>query len=773
MDAGWQMNPTLSLPDALLSVVDALPFGVLWVDSELKVAAINAYLRQRLPAVPHQGPFDLERILGRDGPRALFAFRQALHDGQPLTLSARLHREVFCLSPLPGMPFSQIPQLVTILPAQADKRVVGLLVLVQDVSDRVMAEEALKHEIEKLTFMHELDLALNTLELDACMQTLVKRLRALFKADFASLMVTRRGRLEIMAADGLDLSETARSMDLSAGITGWVAAHGQAVNVPRVQQDPRYFPLVESIRSEMAAPLLVKDQCLGVINLESSLPGAFSDDDLKLLEMAAFSAARAMHNAQVHIQSDEWRSYYQAVVNHTGDVIYTVDCDLRLTGANAAWDEFALQNGGEGWISANLAGRSLLEAFSPKEQEKWRVICASLLSGETPSYNEQIPCHAPGKERWLALRAAPLRGAPGSILGLIFSTHDVTRHILAERRLRAANTQYEVLLYISQLLSQNLPNQNVPQVAVETLAEMLQADVVTINQYDEGEQAYRVLAAYGASERHVREFRSPLEQAGRFVDQYGGVGAVYDLQNSIESVNQPIYQEDHLHGVLYAMVEHQGRAIGSLSLFTRDPERRFSREEQDLLRALAPQIGLALENARLYGQLQNLATTDGLTGLVNRRQLDDLLTTEASRSRRYHREFSLMMIDLDHFKCYNDTFGHGLGDELLVEIARLFKSRLRLGDIAARYGGDEFVVVLPETGLKGAVCIAERLRQAVSEIEVPYHEGASCQRLSLSIGIAAYPEHAGEVAELLRCADQALYRAKHLGRDRVEIWSND
>lgn len=770
MDTPELSLSALSSPAAVRFVLDQMPFGVLFLDTELRIVAANAFLRARLPAeLRLEAKPPVATILDPGDTRSLEIFRQTLEQGQPVTLSTRIHRDVFRLVPLPGTALGDIPQSVTILPLTDNQRISGLTVVVQDVSDRVLAEAELNREIGKLAFLHELDLALSTLEPSACMQTLMARLRQLIKADVVSLLLLKDGRLEIVAAEGRPLTEPAQPLDPLTGITGWVVHNRQSVNIPDVRQDARYVQIVESTRSEMAAPLIANDECLGVINLESDAPGAFTQDNLDLLEMVAFSAATALYNAQTHAESNYWRTYYQSVLNQTGDVIYTVDRDLRLTSVNYAWDTFARGNDGAAWLAPACIGRRLVDAFTGAERQKWETLCAELLLGARSDYHEDFSCHGPDAERWLALRAAPLLAASGAILGIMFSTHDVSEHVAAERRLRAVNTQLEAMLGMSQVLSQNLPNQNIPQVTVEMLADMLQADCVTITGFDTQALAFQVIAAHGASERHIREFVSPQASADKIISSHGHTAALYQLTEPSRVPNQPIYQADQLHGVLYSLIEHQGKVIGSLNIFTRNPQRRFSGAEQELVRALTPQIGLAMTNARLYEQLQNLATTDSLTGLVNRRLLDDLLAREVERGKRHRRAFVLLMVDLDHFKCYNDTFGHAMGDELLMKIAQLFKHALRAGDIAARYGGDEFVLILPETNLEDAAQIAARLQATVATVEVPHLESVKCRKLTLSIGIAVYPYHADEAAGLLRCADQALYRAKQSGRNRVAV----
>lgn len=165
-------------------------------------------------------------------------------------------------------------------------------------------------------------------------------------------------------------------------------------------------------------------------------------------------------------------------------------------------------------------------------------------------------------------------------------------------------------------------------------------------------------------------------------------------------------------------------------------------------------------------ELKRLASTDGLTGLTNRRTLYEFLGTGVSRVRRYGGTLSLLMIDIDHFKRVNDTWGHAAGDTVLRNIAQLIRLALRDVDIAGRYGGEEFVVLLPETEIDGAMQIAERLRLSVAGTPVPQESGPPIP-VTVSVGVGQLAaEESGE--SLLSRADQAMYRAKNNGRDRVE-----
>lgn len=168
-------------------------------------------------------------------------------------------------------------------------------------------------------------------------------------------------------------------------------------------------------------------------------------------------------------------------------------------------------------------------------------------------------------------------------------------------------------------------------------------------------------------------------------------------------------------------------------------------------------------------ELEQLATRDGLTGLANRRCFDDTLRAEWTRATRQHQPLSLLMVDVDNFKAYNDANGHLGGDDCLKRIAEAVAKEMRANDLVARYGGEEFAVILPNQSLKGAAIVAERIRSRVERLLVP-HASGSHQHVTVSIGAAtAFAAPETEPSQLLAIADAALYRAKHMGRNRISL----
>ncbi len=194
---------------------------------------------------------------------------------------------------------------------------------------------------------------------------------------------------------------------------------------------------------------------------------------------------------------------------------------------------------------------------------------------------------------------------------------------------------------------------------------------------------------------------------------------------------------------------------------------RLSPEDRLVLQAVASELVVAVENSQLYKLTKRLSITDELTGLFNYRYLQQRLDDEIERARRYSRSLSMLMLDADDFKRFNDTYGHIAGDVALAEIGEVLRFAVREIDVVCRYGGEEFAVVLPETDAEGAFVVAEKIREAVAAHRFADAAGERAVRLTMSIGLSTYPSAAGDREELLRQADDALYQAKNMGRDRV------
>lgn len=212
------------------------------------------------------------------------------------------------------------------------------------------------------------------------------------------------------------------------------------------------------------------------------------------------------------------------------------------------------------------------------------------------------------------------------------------------------------------------------------------------------------------------------------------------------------------------------RLAGILTLYKSDIH-GFTEAEIKLIQAVTNQAAIAVDNARMYEKTRNLSNTDELTGLANRRYFHEILKRELAQARRFTSYFSLIMADIDHFKAFNDTHGHLIGDLALKKVAQVLLQNTRGIDLVARFGGEEFVILLPKTDRQGSFAAAEKLRQCVEETLFTQPQGTSTGRLTLSLGLAEFPADSKEMYELLDRADRALYRAKETGRNRVVAWA--
>jgi diguanylate cyclase (GGDEF)-like protein/PAS domain S-box-containing protein len=248
---------------------------------------------------------------------------------------------------------------------------------------------------------------------------------------------------------------------------------------------------------------------------------------------------------------------------------------------------------------------------------------------------------------------------------------------------------------------------------------------------------------------------------------YGGSGAPLPCSHirSAKAVNYlciPLIAQGETQGVLYIEDE--------LSLRASSPQ-AAQFEQASLYRratAVAERVSLALANLKLRELLRNQSIRDPLTGLYNRRYLEEALNRELHRAQRAGRLFSLVMLDLDHFKHFNDTFGHQVGDILLKEAAGTIKSRVRAGDLACRFGGEEFALIISEVDTQGTYRCVDNIREAIKHLAL-HHRGQTLGTITISAGIATYPAHGNNAEDLMRAADDALYRAKKDGRDRIMI----
>ena len=231
---------------------------------------------------------------------------------------------------------------------------------------------------------------------------------------------------------------------------------------------------------------------------------------------------------------------------------------------------------------------------------------------------------------------------------------------------------------------------------------------------------------------------------------------------------QPSRKEPYFPATIAVPIYSEDRITAVLATYRNDQERLFTQEDLETVVFLAEQGGVAIENVLLHEEAQRLSLTDGLTGTWNRRYFQMQFRQVLATAARFTRPFSLLMLDLDHFKKLNDSFGHQRGDAILIEFSRRVKETLREVDTLARYGGEEFIVLLPETDEDGARTTGEKIREAIRS--QPFGAlGEEPVPVTVSVGVASHPRNGDSFHALVESADRALYAAKQAGRDRVMV----
>lgn len=306
--------------------------------------------------------------------------------------------------------------------------------------------------------------------------------------------------------------------------------------------------------------------------------------------------------------------------------------------------------------------------------------------------------------------------------------------------------------------------------------QLLQAERISLWVFDENSNEISLKAATGFATSGADETSKRLGEgiSGRVLES-GKALVVGDLE-TMGLTPAPAERNYKTKSFISYPITLSGRKIGVLNVADKIGGGQFDEVDLSLLEIIGPQIAVALERAEWQEratQFQLMSITDPLTGLLNRRYLEERLTDELNRSQRYNYSTSCLMIDIDDFKNYNDRNGHQAGDVALKVTAHALKAALRGADVACRYGGEEFCILLPQTSLSEAGVIAERIRQTVAEKEYRYGKSQPLGTVTVSIGISTFAKNIDTAERVIAAADRALYNAKSQGKNRIDFYVED
>jgi len=366
-----------------------------------------------------------------------------------------------------------------------------------------------------------------------------------------------------------------------------------------------------------------------------------------------------------------------------------------------------------------------------------------------------------------------LKDASGESVGIICVVRDVTERKQAEETIRRRNRELQAINAIARLLSRPMRMDKMLQAALSSALDIV--DISSGGIWLVGEaRGVLIPAVYQGVSPKLKKSSAVVEMGEGVTGQAAMTGEVVlapdFLRNSEPAHSHPSSARmQGLQSIIGVPLKAKGKTLGVMTLFERGC-RHFSPCDIQLLETIGGEIGVAIENAQLLEKLNELSVTDELTGLYNRRHFYEVLDNEAARTQRYGHPFSLVIIDLDGFKQYNDTFGHVSGDVALEDFANAINLTLRKTDVAFRHGGDEFAIILPSTDAVKASKVIQRLRTRWEQVsEIRYRTLKT--PLGFSAGIAQFPDDAETADSLLTVADATLYYAKEAGRYRTELAS--
>lgn len=481
----------------------------------------------------------------------------------------------------------------------------------------------------------------------------------------------------------------------------------------------------------------------------------------------AMGAAQAEKNV---LEASEER--FRDLVQNSSDVTMILQPDATVSYVSAS---------AQGVLDCrpeDLVGKSLVELADPSDAELLRGWLARCLDhpADTPIVEFSFP-HSDGEPRHLeAIGNNRLQHA--QVAGIVANIRDITERkrtheqIAAQRtELQERNAELSALQKVSEVVSRATGvDQLLSQVLhtltrIDILKDCRVGGIITV----EGEKMRLSSYVGEPTEAFLREHEE-LRVGDCLCGLAVQTGEIVVSADCFEDARHTIrYPGMTPHGHVIVPLRVMDRILGALYVYLPAGTEVSERTRRTLL-AVGEQVGTAVENVRLYEQTKELSLHDPLTGLANRRLMQIALQEDFARARRLGRPFSVVMMDLDFFKKYNDAYGHAAGDRLLAEVANLILKEIREIDLAVRYGGEEFLIVLPEAEIEAAAEVAERIRNKVMNADFFHAQDMPPSRITVSLGVAAYDDTVSGEAELVTKADDAMYTAKNRGRNRAEVW---
>ncbi|HIE9973127.1 TPA: diguanylate cyclase [Legionella pneumophila] len=475
---------------------------------------------------------------------------------------------------------------------------------------------------------------------------------------------------------------------------------------------------------------------------------------------------------KTELQNQNTQIRLKKIIESASDMIAAFDKDQRFITFNEAYQR-EFKRLFDKSISINM---SLEEAFDDVPENKKKLVQTWKESLQRDEETKNIEVNTEQEKTIYEMTSKLIQNGDNEIKGVVHSVRNITKRVQEHTELQESyeklangmkelhkkNEQITLLVEMSDIMLACGSQEELSDVMAKYSQRLLQFSSGYLFIMHPSKNYLEKAASWGNPQPHDLTF-TPEQcwaiRLGRI--HYAGSSRIelmcshtmFAEQPELSLLCVPLMAQNDIYGLLYLEVGLE-----------------FDENQQLLITAFAELTALALANVRLRENLRYQSIRDPLTGLYNRRYLEDFLFKQLHQAERTKASFAILMLDLDHFKKINDTFGHDAGDLVLKELGQILNSDIRLGDIAARYGGEEFVLLLYDIDAQAAKMKAENLRSAISNLQVKY--GAQpVGQITASIGISVYPDDAKSPAEVIEAADKALYQAKNKGRNKVILFS--
>ncbi len=621
------------------------------------------------------------------------------------------------------------------------------------------------------------------------------------------------GGLRLMAWAGVEKLESDDVIyeRLRGGVVEAAFSRNETLAIMDVESGPFKAPLLANMRAELAIPLTIRRSAVGVLYVASRHSGAFDDKDVQIMETISDQLTTIMRDttvfsdiskrgkhleiirriSQVAIQSFELDKFLsdtvhliQQIFGFYSVVVFSFDPQTRQLelaahagvepGALAVGDRIAAEHGIVGHVAFT---KEYFLCNDVSQENRYNDILVNTKSElAVPVIRHPEANNGDNGEEPLLgvinIESSRLNQFDSSDVEIFTRIADQIAYTITNAELyREKTSAHDLLLDLNDLsrrINSSFDLQNTISMVVRELPRMASCRLCSIFFYQE---ASKELVLMGHNFPAAAESDEPVSLQAESNVLMGKVIAlkrsvhVQDIESELNIPNRPQYETKSFLNIL---LRHEERIIGVLNLTDKLERNFFSAGEFYLINSFCEHLATAIANAERYQQILELSVTDGLTSLYVHRYFQNTLAAETARATRHGVPLSLVMLDVDDFKKFNDSFGHQVGDLVLREIALAIRKTVREYDIPTRYGGEEFGIILPSTSRLQARAFAERLGAAISEsVAVPAHPEV---RISVSQGVSQY-QPGSTKDEFIRQADQALLAAKRAGKNQVMVYN--